>query len=175
MQAIVREAIAIAPGARIVAVHRVGDLAIGDVCVMIAAAHAHRGPAFDACRYVIEEIKKRVPIWKREHYADGTARVGECMRTVIAHAQPPHNGGCSRMLDQFGRSIEYLRISVTDRCNFRCVYCMPERGLDVASAATTFSRTRRSHEVVRSSRRSGFAASASPAASRRSVRRLRDI
>ena len=34
------------------------------------------------------------------------------------------------MLDQFGRSIEYLRISVTDRCNFRCVYCMPEKGLD---------------------------------------------
>jgi GTP 3',8-cyclase len=34
-----------------------------------------------------------------------------------------------RALDQFGRAIEYLRISVTDRCNFRCVYCMPEQGM----------------------------------------------
>lgn len=72
MDEIVREACGIAAGARIVAVHRVGELNVGDVCVVIAAAHAHRGPAFDACRYVIEEIKKRVPIWKREHYTDGS-------------------------------------------------------------------------------------------------------
>ena len=72
MDAIVREAIAISTGVELVAVHRVGDLMVGDVCVMIAAAHAHRSPAFDACRYAIEEIKKRVPIWKRERYADGS-------------------------------------------------------------------------------------------------------
>jgi molybdopterin synthase catalytic subunit len=70
---IVREAIAISAGAEIVAIHRVGDLAVGEICVMIAAAHAHRAPAFDACRYVIEEIKKRVPIWKRERFADGSS------------------------------------------------------------------------------------------------------
>ena len=73
MDAIVREAVAISTGVQIVAVHRVGDLQVGDVCVAIAVGHAHRGPAFDACRYVIEEIKKRVPIWKRERYADGSA------------------------------------------------------------------------------------------------------
>ena len=56
----------------IVVEHRVGSLALGDVSVAIAAAHAHRAPALDATRYVIEEIKKRVPIWKLEHYADGT-------------------------------------------------------------------------------------------------------
>ena len=56
----------------IVVEHRVGALAIGDVSVAIAAAHAHRAPALDCTRYVIEEIKKRVPIWKREHYTDGT-------------------------------------------------------------------------------------------------------
>jgi molybdopterin synthase catalytic subunit len=55
----------------IVAEHRVGTLALGDVSVAIVAAHAHRGPALDCTRFVIEEIKKRVPIWKREHYADG--------------------------------------------------------------------------------------------------------
>jgi len=52
--------------------HRIGVLSLGETSVAIAAAHAHRAPAFDCTRYVIEEIKKRVPIWKREHYADGT-------------------------------------------------------------------------------------------------------
>jgi len=55
----------------IVVEHRVGTLALGDVSVAIVAAHAHRAPALDCTSYVIEEIKKRVPIWKREHYADG--------------------------------------------------------------------------------------------------------
>ena len=52
--------------------HRVGSLAIGDTAVAVAAASAHRDEAFAACRYVIEEAKRRVPIWKREFYADGT-------------------------------------------------------------------------------------------------------
>jgi molybdopterin synthase catalytic subunit len=56
----------------IVVEHRVGTLEIGEVSVAIAVAHPHRGAAYDASRYVIEQIKRRVPIWKREHYADGT-------------------------------------------------------------------------------------------------------
>ena len=52
--------------------HRLGDLAIGDAAVAIAVAGDHRDEAFAACRYVIEELKRRVPIWKRETYADGT-------------------------------------------------------------------------------------------------------
>ena len=52
--------------------HRVGALAIGDLSVAIVAAHAHRAPALDCTRFVIEQIKQRVPIWKREHYTDGT-------------------------------------------------------------------------------------------------------
>jgi molybdopterin synthase catalytic subunit len=52
--------------------HRLGDLAIGDAAVAIAAAGAHRDEAFAACRYVIEELKRRVPIWKRESYVDGS-------------------------------------------------------------------------------------------------------
>ncbi|MGH7653832.1 MAG: molybdenum cofactor biosynthesis protein MoaE [Gemmatimonadaceae bacterium] len=59
-------------GVAIAAEHRTGELGLGEVSVAIVAAHAHRAPALDATRYVIEEIKKRVPIWKREHYADGT-------------------------------------------------------------------------------------------------------
>lgn len=56
----------------IVVEHRIGVLGIGDASVAIAVAHPHRAAAYDASRYVIEQIKKRVPIWKREHYADGT-------------------------------------------------------------------------------------------------------
>jgi molybdopterin synthase catalytic subunit len=52
--------------------HRIGRLAIGDTAVAIAAASAHRDDAFLACRYVIEEVKRRVPIWKKEYYADGS-------------------------------------------------------------------------------------------------------
>jgi molybdopterin synthase catalytic subunit len=52
--------------------HRVGMLEIGDAAVAIAVAGAHRDEAFAACRHVIEEVKRRVPIWKRERYSDGT-------------------------------------------------------------------------------------------------------
>lgn len=52
-------------------VHRVGALAIGDLAVWVGVSAAHRGAAFDACRWIIDEVKHRVPIWKNEHYADG--------------------------------------------------------------------------------------------------------
>jgi molybdopterin synthase catalytic subunit len=52
-------------------VHRVGKLAIGECAVWVGVSAAHRGAAFDACRYVIDEIKHRLPIWKKEHYRDG--------------------------------------------------------------------------------------------------------
>ncbi|HEX6433705.1 MAG TPA: molybdenum cofactor biosynthesis protein MoaE [Gemmatimonadales bacterium] len=52
--------------------HRIGALEVGDTAVAIAAASPHREEAFAACRYVIEEVKRRVPIWKREFFEDGT-------------------------------------------------------------------------------------------------------
>ena len=56
----------------VVVEHRLGSLEVGDVSVVIVAAHPHRAHAFDAVRYVIEELKRRVPVWKLEHYVDGT-------------------------------------------------------------------------------------------------------
>lgn len=56
----------------IVVEHRLGWLGVGDVSIAIVAAHAHRHAAMDATRYAIEEIKKTVPIWKLEHYVDGS-------------------------------------------------------------------------------------------------------
>lgn len=58
---------------RVAVVHRVGELAIGEVSVAIAVSSPHRAESFDASRYVIEEIKKRLPVWKKEHYVDGSA------------------------------------------------------------------------------------------------------
>ncbi len=55
----------------IVVEHRLGTLTLGEASIVIAVAHARRTPAMDAQRFLIEEIKQRVPIWKREHYADG--------------------------------------------------------------------------------------------------------
>ncbi|MGH7585426.1 MAG: molybdenum cofactor biosynthesis protein MoaE [Gemmatimonadales bacterium] len=66
--------------------HRLGRLALGDAAVAIAAAGDHRDEAFAACRYVIEEVKRRLPVWKRERYADGTeawvdpTRAGQAVR-----------------------------------------------------------------------------------------------
>ncbi|TAK68548.1 MAG: molybdenum cofactor biosynthesis protein MoaE [Actinomycetota bacterium] len=57
----------------VAAVHRTGDLAIGDAAVVVAVACAHRGDAFAACRRLIDELKNRVPIWKNQHHTDGSS------------------------------------------------------------------------------------------------------
>ncbi len=71
LTAIAREVCVATPGLRVAIEHRVGTLGIGDASVAIAAAHARRAPALDAARAIIESLKQRVPIWKREHYVDG--------------------------------------------------------------------------------------------------------
>lgn len=58
--------------------HRVGHLAIGDMAVYVAVSSAHRDAAFEACRFIIDEIKSRVPIWKKEHYSDGKTDWPSC-------------------------------------------------------------------------------------------------
>ena len=54
-------------------VHRVGELTVGELAVWVGASAAHRDAAFAACRWIIDEVKARVPIWKHERYADGDA------------------------------------------------------------------------------------------------------
>jgi molybdopterin synthase catalytic subunit/molybdopterin converting factor small subunit len=66
---------------RLAMIHRVGRVAVGEPSVVIAAAAAHRGAAFDATRYAIEELKARAPIWKAEHFADGSVWIGAPART----------------------------------------------------------------------------------------------
>jgi MoaE-MoaD fusion protein len=52
-------------------VHRLGRLEVGEISVLIVVTSPHRGPAFDACRWLIDTLKRTVPIWKKEHFADG--------------------------------------------------------------------------------------------------------
>jgi molybdopterin synthase catalytic subunit len=72
LAAIVAEAEARWSESAVAAVHRTGDLAIGEASVVIAVAAPHRAEAYDASRYVIEAIKERLPIWKKERYEDGS-------------------------------------------------------------------------------------------------------
>ena len=64
---------------KVAAAHRVGHLQIGDCAVWVGVSAAHRGAAFDGCRYVIDELKSRLPIWKKEHYADGDSGWINCV------------------------------------------------------------------------------------------------
>ena len=67
------------------AVHRYGLMEIGEVAVAVAISSAHRDEAFKACRYIIDEAKVRLPIWKKEYFADGSAQWVNCARCA-AHA-----------------------------------------------------------------------------------------
>ena len=71
LRAIASEAAARWQTQDIVVEHRIGSLALGETSVAIVVAHPHRGEAYEASRYIIEELKRRLPIWKREHYVDG--------------------------------------------------------------------------------------------------------
>jgi len=89
LDAIAREAAAKFATPDIVVEHRLGALALGDASVVIAVAHPHRGEAYEASRYVIEQLKQRVPIWKREHYTDGTREwVDPTGQARLAEARP---------------------------------------------------------------------------------------
>ena len=71
---------------RAAAIHRSGMLELTDVAVIVGVSSPHRGEAFDACRYIIDQVKSRLPIWKKEHYANGKAEWVNCRHcTEAAH------------------------------------------------------------------------------------------
>ncbi len=77
---------------RALCVHRVGDLDLKEVAVWVGVAAKHRDEAFRACRYIIDEVKHRVPIWKKEHYATGDSGWVNCERCT----QHAHNHDAGR-------------------------------------------------------------------------------
>ena len=68
----VAKVVASYPVRALAAVHRVGELAIGDIAVVVAVSCPHRGEAFDACRQLIDDLKTSAPIWKHQRFTDGT-------------------------------------------------------------------------------------------------------
>jgi molybdopterin synthase catalytic subunit len=71
-------------------VHRLGSLAIGEIAVWVGVSSRHRAEAFAACRYIIDEVKHRVPIWKKEHYVNGDSGWVNCERCA-EHAHDHHH------------------------------------------------------------------------------------
>jgi len=78
---------------RVAIVHRTGEVPLGEASVLVVAAAAHRGAAFDAARYAIDETKARAPIWKAEKFADGHVWIGDVARTSAHGDEPDADGG----------------------------------------------------------------------------------
>lgn len=108
------EALAVREGERIIAeararfgvthaacVHRIGALAVGELAVWVGVSAAHRDEAFRACRYIIDEVKHRLPIWKKEHYSNGDSGWVNCERCATAprHAEPDEIAARQRLHD----------------------------------------------------------------------------
>lgn len=94
-------------GVRDVAVvHRLGRLHVGETSVLVAVASAHRGAAFDACRWLIDTLKKTVPIWKKEQFVDGAIWAdGEAFPEGIGINEPTKAGGQSADGEPFPEEI----------------------------------------------------------------------
>jgi cyclic pyranopterin phosphate synthase len=97
--------------------HRLGRVNVGEASVAVATSAPHRCEAFAAAEWLMDEIKKAVPIWKRDEAADGTR--------TWSHPGGMPRAAAATLVDGFGRLHTDMRISVTDRCNLRCTYCMP--------------------------------------------------
>jgi molybdopterin synthase catalytic subunit len=87
---ILAEALGRFPIKRALCIHRVGALKLSDMAVWVGVSAVHRGEAFDACRYIIDEVKHRVPIWKKEHYVSGDSGWVNCEHCAASPHHPPH-------------------------------------------------------------------------------------
>lgn len=88
---IVTEAIARFGVLKAACVHRIGSLAVGELAVWVGVSSRHRAEAFAACRYIIDEVKHRLPIWKKEHYVTGDSGWVNCERCA-EHAHDRAHG-----------------------------------------------------------------------------------
>lgn len=88
---IIAEALRRFPIKHALCIHRVGALGLGDMAIWAGVSAAHRGEAFDACRFIVDEVKHRLPIWKKEHYRNGDSGWVNCERCAAApqHVHAP--------------------------------------------------------------------------------------
>jgi molybdopterin/thiamine biosynthesis adenylyltransferase/molybdopterin synthase catalytic subunit/rhodanese-related sulfurtransferase len=107
-------------------VHRVGSLALGDVAVWVGVSAAHRDEAFRACRFIIDEVKRRVPIWKKEHYVNGDSGWVNCERCAAppAHTHDPghahvHHHASRAPAPDYSRQIALREVGVEGQARLR--------------------------------------------------------
>ena len=95
---IVTDALRRFPVKHALCIHRIGTLAVGDMAVWVGVSSAHRGESFDACRFIIDEVKHRVPIWKKEHYRNGDSGWVNCERCAAAPAHHHHDESAAAII-----------------------------------------------------------------------------
>ena len=110
-------------------VHRIGDLAIGDMAVWVGVSSRHRGEAFLACRYIIDEVKHRVPIWKKEHYVGGDSGWVNCERCAAPaahHHEHEHehhhdhsHAQASALVPDYSRQMALKEVGATGQAKLR--------------------------------------------------------
>ncbi|MGH7918974.1 MAG: ThiF family adenylyltransferase, partial [Candidatus Dormibacteraceae bacterium] len=127
---IIAEAIARFGVERAACVHRIGTLEIGENAVWVGVSAAHRDEAFRACRYIIDEVKHRVPIWKKEYYESGDSGWVNCERCAQhaahgehaaaspEHAHPGHSHGASPKPD-YSRQIALKEVGAAGQEKLR--------------------------------------------------------
>jgi adenylyltransferase/sulfurtransferase len=107
-----------------VCIHRTGHLAIGDIAVWVGVATPHRDAAFKACRYIIDEIKVRVPIWKKEHYINGDSGWVNCEECARHGRKPTMDYSRQTVLKEIGpmgqRKLQESRVLVVGAGGLGC-------------------------------------------------------
>ena len=122
---IVGEAIERFGVSRAACVHRVGALRLGELAVWVGVASAHRGEAFAACRYIIDEVKHRVPIWKKEYYTNGDSGWVNCERCAApaeehaAHAGHAHTAATDAPLPDYSRQTVLAEVGERGQARLR--------------------------------------------------------
>jgi molybdopterin synthase catalytic subunit len=115
---IVAQALERFPIRRALCIHRVGALQLTDMAVWVGVSAVHRGEAFDACRYIIDEVKHSVPIWKKEHYRSGDSGWVNCEQCAAAphHAHRPdqHHAG-EHHTGEHGAAEHHAALDVDNR------------------------------------------------------------
>ncbi len=103
--------------------HRHGPLEVGETAIAVGRGSGHRAAALRRAAIVVEEVKRRVPIWNRSFTPMGRSNGWILRQSVAPFRRSRHD---RPIPDLFDRPLGSLRVSVTDRCNMRCRYCMPE-------------------------------------------------
>jgi molybdopterin/thiamine biosynthesis adenylyltransferase/molybdopterin synthase catalytic subunit/rhodanese-related sulfurtransferase len=108
---------------RAACMHRIGSLAIGDVAVWVGVSAAHRDEAFRACRFIIDEVKHRVPIWKKEHYVNGDSGWVNCERCAAPsaheHEHHQHEHAAPAATPDYSRQIALREVGAAGQARLR--------------------------------------------------------